>query len=307
MTIRASFGILTLALIAAVGAVLALLSSRAAADDPGFASWQAETYPAVSGMPADNWQLSADGLSVTQTADLMVNSAQINFASSTIVNQPFDVTVGATVENTGPDGPVQAQVTWNLTAPTGCAKSPSGTQTMTGISLAVGTPVALTSPAWSVTCSSTGSKLFAARATISHASVNVTDPNSVNDFRTAIGSTNVTNPTATPAPTPTPSPTPPPTPAPTPAPTPPPTPEPTPVPSPTPRPVSTPVPVGCPADVDGDGEVTTKDVVAVAKAMPSVPDDRRWNEAADVNGDGHIDVFDLHIVLEARHNGGCAS
>lgn len=60
-------------------------------------------------------------------------------------------------------------------------------------------------------------------------------------------------------------------------------------------------------DVDGDGKVTAKDVAAVARAIPSTPDGRRWNEAADVNGDGHINASDLHMVLAARRNGGCDS
>ena len=58
-------------------------------------------------------------------------------------------------------------------------------------------------------------------------------------------------------------------------------------------------------DVDGDGVVTTKDVVAVAKAQPSEVGDRRWNTAADVNEDGKVDGHDLHMVVRARGDADC--
>jgi subtilisin family serine protease len=157
---------------------------------------------------------------VPVTADLKVNSAHVTSPTQATVGEPFVVTVAATVENDGPAGPVEAGVTWNLTVPSGCSKSPSGTQTTGGIVLAQNAPVSLTSPAWSVICTTTGSKSFLGRATVSPSTAGVSDPNSINDFKTAIGTTDIVAVTPTPTPTPTPPPEPTPTPVPTPTPTP---------------------------------------------------------------------------------------
>ena len=67
-------------------------------------------------------------------------------------------------------------------------------------------------------------------------------------------------------------------------------------------PPSSATPARCPADVNGDGAVTGRDVARVARAMPG-PYDRD----ADVDGDGDIDVADLRAVVQALHQGGCAA
>ena len=56
----------------------------------------------------------------------------------------------------------------------------------------------------------------------------------------------------------------------------------------------------------GDGEVDASDVKAVASAMHSTPGSERWRDAADVNGDGVIDVADLGAVVRARKAHACA-
>jgi cysteine-rich repeat protein len=50
------------------------------------------------------------------------------------------------------------------------------------------------------------------------------------------------------------------------------------------------------ADIDGDGSVGLDDLAAVARALLSQPGDRRWNPAADINGNGWVDPIDLLIV-----------
>lgn len=53
----------------------------------------------------------------------------------------------------------------------------------------------------------------------------------------------------------------------------------------------------CVGDVNRDGEVTITDLLLVAAAIGSTPDDSRWNPDADLNGDGLIDLRDLLIVV----------
>jgi len=54
-------------------------------------------------------------------------------------------------------------------------------------------------------------------------------------------------------------------------------------------------------DVNGDGKVDIKDVLAVAKCFGTTPSDPRWNPACDLNGDGKVDIKDVTIV--AAHFG----
>jgi len=49
-------------------------------------------------------------------------------------------------------------------------------------------------------------------------------------------------------------------------------------------------------DVNGDGLVDIFDLVAVALAYGSKPNDPNWNSNADLNDDGLVDIFDLVIV-----------
>ena len=58
-------------------------------------------------------------------------------------------------------------------------------------------------------------------------------------------------------------------------------------------------------DLNGDGKVTGRDIAIVARAMPSEPDDRRWNPDADVNHDGVVDLADLKAVLLSLHDKSC--
>jgi len=52
------------------------------------------------------------------------------------------------------------------------------------------------------------------------------------------------------------------------------------------------------ADVNHDGEVDIYDVVTVAKAFGSRPEDANWNSLADPGGDGIIDLFDVVFIAK---------
>ena len=62
---------------------------------------------------------------------------------------------------------------------------------------------------------------------------------------------------------------------------------------PTPTPTSGGPP--CP-DFDGDGAVTVRDLIEVARRMGSEVGERRYDPTFDLNQDGKIDVHDLRIV-----------
>ena len=50
-------------------------------------------------------------------------------------------------------------------------------------------------------------------------------------------------------------------------------------------------------DVDGDGEVTSDDVAMVVKVIASLVTDEKTKTAADVNGDGKIDIVDIIALV----------
>jgi len=57
--------------------------------------------------------------------------------------------------------------------------------------------------------------------------------------------------------------------------------------------------------VNDDSVVDASDVRLVAQSVHSKPGSARWNEAADLNGDGVVDVSDLKIILLARKTDAC--
>ncbi len=61
----------------------------------------------------------------------------------------------------------------------------------------------------------------------------------------------------------------------------------------------------CVGDVDRDGTVTPRDIVAVARAMASQAGDRRWNPDADIDQDGIVFVSDLMLVIEGLREQRC--
>lgn len=69
--------------------------------------------------------------------------------------------------------------------------------------------------------------------------------------------------------------------------------------------VPSPTPVPCPADVNGDGKLTIRDLIEVARALWSHPDSPRWNPAADLNGDDFVSFRDFWIVLRSFSDPAC--
>lgn len=306
--------------------VVALISSTGASGQPDdLASWQAESYPAVAGFPDGNWQVAPDGLSVSQVAN----------GQPTMFTGPFEA-VGASVVGTvivtgedddffgfvigfspGDSADPAADfliVDWKRGFQTFDFPDPSCTPEATapaGLALSRVTGVPTADEFWGHTdfdavCSGPGTGLqeLARGSTLGATGWQLDQTYS---FRVEVdtdavrvfidGSLEIDHPVDVPSgmfgfytfsqavvtfadltitlP-------------------PPPTPEPTPTPDP------------CPADVNGDGVVDGRDVSTVATAMPSTPDDRRWNPVADLNADGMVTVADLHIVEDSKDDPACA-
>lgn len=129
-------------------------------------------------------------------ADLQVTLAQMNGPSQADLGQQFAISIDGRVVNNGPAFTTQGNVTFNLTEPPGCTKSPSGTQTVTNIDLPQGVSVFVSGPSWTVSCSVGGQLQFAARVTANPSSPNVTDPTSFNNFRTALMNIFIVDPNA---------------------------------------------------------------------------------------------------------------
>jgi hypothetical protein len=69
---------------------------------------------------------------------------------------------------------------------------------------------------------------------------------------------------------------------------------------------STPSPHGCfDFDINKDGKVDGRDIAIVARALFTEEGDRRWNQAADVNGDEKVTLADLFRVIESSHDREC--
>ena len=74
--------------------------------------------------------------------------------------------------------------------------------------------------------------------------------------------------------------------------------------TPVPSATGTPSPQGC-LDLNDDGKVDGRDISIVARALFSRLGDRRWNPAADVNGDEKVTLADLFLVIESSHDREC--
>jgi hypothetical protein len=59
-------------------------------------------------------------------------------------------------------------------------------------------------------------------------------------------------------------------------------------------------------DLNGDGNVTGRDVAIVARALPSQPGHKRWNPEADLTHDNAVDVGDLKSILASLHDPDCS-
>jgi len=72
----------------------------------------------------------------------------------------------------------------------------------------------------------------------------------------------------------------------------------------TPSVTGTPSPQGC-LDLNDDGKVDGRDISIVARALFSSPGNRRWNLAADFDGDEKVTLADLFLVIESSHDREC--
>lgn len=116
-------------------------------------------------------------------ADLAVTSTTATGDPLGVVGQAVAVTVGATVANLGPDGPVDGDVTQTAVASPGATVTP-GSQAIDADGLAVGTPQTL-SRQYSVTCVTPGAKTVTVTTSVVPEKAKVVDLVSANNSRSA--------------------------------------------------------------------------------------------------------------------------
>jgi hypothetical protein len=205
-------------LVAALVAAL-LVSKGAEAVDQNFAYTIGNTVRTPGQTPAE-------------TADIKVNGVTAVTPVSATVGASFVVTLIAELHNNGPDA-ATADVTFDLSMPADCTRTPNTPLHALAVNLPVSTGVAL-SKSWNVTCTLPSAHQFAGTA---NAAVNspATDPTPENNSNQGTGTTDLVG-LATPTPSPSPSPSPTASLSATPSPTPTPTPSPTPAPTPSPTP-----------------------------------------------------------------------
>ncbi len=117
---------------------------------------------------------------VLATADVKVSGVSVSAPGSANTGAPFNVTVTATLHNNGPYTPVTADATLDLTVPTDCAKSPTGSQSASGQSLAQSAAAPVTKT-WSVTCSDPSNHSFDGSGSVAINQLHVSDPNGTNN------------------------------------------------------------------------------------------------------------------------------
>ena len=117
-------------------------------------------------------------------ADLAVTSTTATGDPLGVVGQAVAVTVGATVANLGPDGPVDGDVTQTATASAGATVTPAS-QAIDADGLAVGGPGVTVSRQFSVTCATSGAKTVTITTSIVPEKAKVVDLVSTNNSRSA--------------------------------------------------------------------------------------------------------------------------
>jgi hypothetical protein len=133
--------------------------------------------------PGNNTDTDTYTVDCLAEADLQVTNAAVAAPPSAVLDEPFDVSVGATVTNLGSWGPVNADVTFNLGLMIGsdCTKVPNTPQTVQDLSL-VGGPLS-PSVTWSVTCGTLTSETFdgSAEVILDDPNVHISDPDPNNN------------------------------------------------------------------------------------------------------------------------------
>ncbi|MEX1193649.1 MAG: hypothetical protein WD904_09990 [Dehalococcoidia bacterium] len=112
---------------------------------------------------------------VNADADLKVSSVTVNAPATANINTAFNVTVDATLHNNGPESPVNADGSVNLTVPADCTKVPAGAQAINNVSLVASVAQTFTKT-WSVTCTDHSDHIFTGNATVTVDQIHVIDP-----------------------------------------------------------------------------------------------------------------------------------
>ncbi len=117
---------------------------------------------------------------VTGEADVSIASVAVDAPASGVTGSMFNVSVTANVHNDGPVDPATADVTVDLTVPSGCTRNPDDSQSENGVSVSTASdsPVMKT---WSVTCTETGDKTFNGSASVLLNQTHATDPDDTNN------------------------------------------------------------------------------------------------------------------------------
>jgi hypothetical protein len=138
----------------------------------------------VSGNNTINTQAN---IIVNADADLTVTNVAVGGPVSGDVNVPFNVTVSGDLGNNGPENPVNADATFDLSVPPDCTKVPAGTQTSNNVALG---SVIGASKVWSVTCTTNSNHDFTGTVSVVVDQIHVVDPDTGNNSDSG-GPTNI--------------------------------------------------------------------------------------------------------------------
>jgi hypothetical protein len=140
----------------------------------------------VTGL-ADDTNLANNGpindlenVAIVGDADPKITSTTVTAPTDAATGQPFQVTVDADLHDNGPVTPANVDVTFDLTVPAGCSRTPDNAQIADDVSL----DSSVTVPdqrAWTVTCTTTGIKTFDGSASLVVDQVHLTDTDTNNN------------------------------------------------------------------------------------------------------------------------------
>ncbi|MGH9196706.1 MAG: hypothetical protein ACRD1T_13305, partial [Acidimicrobiia bacterium] len=136
--------------------------------------------------PANDTGSGQGTITISEPADLKVNSVTLGVPANTTVGSPFDVTADVAVHNNGPAASVNADVSNDLLVPLDCTTSSPAVQTDPAVSLTTST-TAMLPHTWSVTCGQATNHTFTVISTI--AAEATVDTNATNNSKSGQGST----------------------------------------------------------------------------------------------------------------------
>jgi hypothetical protein len=129
---------------------------------------------------------------VVAEADTKITQVATQAPATVNVGQNFNVTVGANVHNNGPYGPMTGTVTYSLSVPPDCTKSPSGSQSGPATVMPVSVAQGAGTLSWNVSCSSPSNHVFTGSAVLAASQLHVTDPNTANNSSSSTDTVAVT-------------------------------------------------------------------------------------------------------------------